>query len=113
MPTTHDSTVLVEMMFLFYAMLLEFNINIRKIIFDEIDRFSRKKKEKLFFRSLIKQLCLNVGVPHKPNEEVLLEKNNIDFQIFAPHFDSNRPSSRPPFPLIPTSKEILVPNNRS
>lgn len=101
MPTTHDSSVSADRMLLLYAMFAGLKINVGKLIVDEIYRCSMKKTGKLFFPSLITQLCLEAGVPHKPTEEVLFERTNIDFHILAQRFDSSKTSSTTPSASTP------------
>ena len=81
MPTTHDTTVSQERVLLLYCLLAGLSINVGRLICRQITSCAKKKKGKLFFPSLITQLCIKAGVPTASAEDVLFERNDLDFTM--------------------------------
>ncbi|KAH1129957.1 hypothetical protein J1N35_001335 [Gossypium stocksii] len=58
MPISHSSTISMERMLLFYAILTENFVNVGKIILKEIYNCAKKKTWSAYFQSLVTSLCL-------------------------------------------------------
>ncbi|KAK5775890.1 hypothetical protein PVK06_043844 [Gossypium arboreum] len=67
MPISYSSTISMERMLLFYAILTEKSINVGKIILKEIHDSAKKKTGNAYFPSLITSLCLRARVKTQAN----------------------------------------------
>ncbi|MDV3143348.1 MAG: hypothetical protein Q8761_02865 [Sweet potato little leaf phytoplasma] len=92
MPTTHHNTIFIERVMFLYSIMKGLEINIGSIIREEILSCGRKRVEKLFFGSLITQLCHRVKIVHGKEEEQKFYKLTIDLPLIGKlqHYNEHR-----------------------
>lgn len=81
MPTTRDTTISLERVMLFYSIRRILPINLGGIIRQEMVECGPKTRGRLFFPSLIGQLCAEVGVVVDATEECCKVKLAIDLGL--------------------------------
>uniref|UniRef100_A0A803Q715 Putative plant transposon protein domain-containing protein n=1 Tax=Cannabis sativa TaxID=3483 RepID=A0A803Q715_CANSA len=80
LPTSHDSTVSRERMWMLYCIVKGKKINVGKVIAKEIFECAHRVKGKLFFSCLITEKCRCANVPMLNDEDPVPRKGVVSFE---------------------------------
>lgn len=77
-PTTHNETVNKQRLALLHCIAAGYDINVGRIIMQEIQACGRKKEGMMYFSCLITALCIKQGVKEKVTDEINNPKASFD-----------------------------------